>query len=173
MNVCGSTAGLGGMVDLVQQFTQFVLAGTAICFFVGLIINLAQAQLATATGDHSGYAHALQQAVVLVLLLAIAGTLPSLSGTIKVWLICVDGTAARAIELWKSLAKLVVSIVLSGIGITTTVAIVWSGLGMQASHAVGMLGVVSSGLWRIAVLLGGGLLTLAAVLLANTLLAMV
>ena len=173
MNVCGSTAGLGGMIGQVQQFTQFILAGTAICFFVGLIINLAQAQLATATGDHSGYAHALQQAVVLVLLLAIAGTLPSLSETIKVWLTCVDGSSADAIALWKSLARLVVSIALSGIGIATTVAIVWSGLGTQAAHAVGIPGGVAGGLWRIAILLGGGILTLAAVLLANTLLSMV
>lgn len=173
MNICGSTAGLSGMIELVRQFTQFVLAGTAVCFFVGLVINLAQAQLATATGDPSGYAHALQQAVVLVLLLAIAGTLPSLSDAIKIWLTCVDGAPAGAIELWKSLGKLVVSIVLSGTGIATTVAIVWSGVGMQASHALGMPGGVASGLWRIAILLGGGLLTLAAVLLANTLLAFV
>lgn len=172
MAACGSSAGLSGMISLVQQFTQVVLAGIAIYFFVGLIVNLAQAQLASATGDPSGYAHALQQAVVLVLLLAVAGALPALSATLTTWLTCVDGSADGAIALWRALATLVVAIVLSGIGIATTVAVVWSVVRAQAAHAAGLPGGVAHGLWRTVVLLGGGLLTLSAGQLANSLLAL-
>ena len=63
--VCGNVSGLSGLVSAVQQMTQMILVGIALYFFVGLAINLAQAQLSTATGDPSGYAHALQQAIIL------------------------------------------------------------------------------------------------------------
>ncbi len=171
LQACGNITGLSGMASAVQQMTQVVLIGIALYFLVGLVVNLAQAQLSTATGDSHAYAHALQQAAVLVILLALAGALPGLSKSIGAWLTCSDGTAAGTTSLWKSLAGLVVSIALGGAGALLTVSMVWSGLGLQFQHTLGVPGGVASGIRRMVVLLVGGVLTLSAVALANILLA--
>ncbi len=173
LQACGSNAGLSGMASAVQQMTQVILVGIGLYFLVGLVINLAQAQLSTATGDSSAYAHALQQAAVLVILLTLAGALPGLSQSLSAWLTCSDGTAAGTTQLWKSLAGLVVSIILGGAGTLLTVSLVWSGLGMQFHQTLGVPGGVASGIRRMVVLLVGGVLTLSAVVLANTILARV
>lgn len=168
---CGNITGLSGMASAVQQMTQVVLVAIGLYFLVGLVVNLAQAQLSTATGDAHAYVHALQQAAALVILLALAGALPGLSQTLSAWLTCSDGTAAGTTHLWKSLAGLVVSIVLGGAGTLLTVSLVWSGLGLQFQHTLGAPGGVASGIRRIVVLIAGGILTLSAVMLANTILA--
>ncbi len=172
LETCADSGGLGGMITLSQQFTQVILAATALYFFVGLVINLAQAQVSSVTGDHSGYAHAQQQGLLMILLLVLAVTLPSLGETIRAWLVCSDGSATSAIALWKSLAKLVVAIIVGGAGILTTVSVVWSGLEIQFSFLLGTPGGVSSGLRRMALLLLGGILTISAVFLANTILSL-
>lgn len=169
---CAATSGLAGLISASQQFTQVLLVAIALYFFVGLVVTLAQAQLATAAGDSSGYARALQQGILLIVLLATAAALPALSQTLGAWLVCSDGSAASVTGLWKSLASLVVSIVVGGAGILTSVSVVWSGLGLQASHALGVPGGVAFGLRRILLLLGGLILTLSAVTLANTLLSL-
>ncbi len=169
---CGSTSGLAGLTSAAQQFTQVILVAIALYFFVGLVVTLAQAQLATAAGDPSGYAHALEQGILLVVLLATAAALPALSQALGAWLVCSDGSSASATGLWKSLASLVVSIVVGGAGTLTTVSVVWSGLGLQVNHALGVPGGVAFGLRRILALLGGLVLTLSAVSLANILLSL-
>ena len=168
---CGTTlASLDGLMEVTRQATQLVLAGCALYFFAGLVVNLAQAQLATATGDPSGYAHALQQAVAMVILLVIAAALPELGAAIRGWLLCTGQDAGSVLSLWQALARLVAAIVLSGAGMATTVAIVWSTLGLQTAQAAGLPAQVAHTFWRILVLLIGGVLTGASVLLANHLL---
>jgi hypothetical protein len=169
---CNDAVGLGGMITLSQQFTQVVLTGIALYFFVGLVINLAQAQVSSASGDHAGYAHALEQGILMIILLALAVALPSLGETIRAWLVCSDGSAASAVALWKSLAKMIVSIILGGAGVLTMVSAVWSGVELQMATLLGIPGGVSSGLRRLLLLVGGGILTISAVLIANTLLSL-
>ncbi len=168
--ICGSGSGMDELIRLSRQATQIVLVAVSILFFVGLVVNVAQAQLATATGDHAGYAHALQQAVALVILISLAAALPALGEGLSSSLSCAGADSATSIALWKALGKLVVSIVVGGAGVMTTLALVWSMLGVQVSQALGERDGVSRGFMRLLVLLGGGILTLSAVLLANMLL---
>lgn len=147
----------------------------ALYFFVSLVVNLAQAQVSTATGDVIGHARALQQGVASVILLAVAGSSTVLIPALQVYLSpeSVPQTARVAFSVWEGLARFVVAVVLGGTGVLTTVAVVFAGLRAQSSHLLGAPVVLARSISRVAVLIAGGILTLSSVLLSNWLMSIV
>ena len=147
----------------------------ALYFFVSLVVNLAQAQVSTATGDVVGHARALQQGVASVILLAVAGSanilVPALQGYLAPE--SAPQTARAAFLIWEGLARFVVTVVLGGTGVLTTVSVVFAGLGAQSSHLLGSPMVMARSMSRLVLLVAGGVLTLSSVLLSNWLLSIV
>jgi len=153
----------------VDEWVAIITGIIAIYFFVSLVVNLAQAQLSTATGDAIGHAHALQQAIAMVILLAVAASSSALVPALQAYLSpeTAPKTGAEAVDVWRGIAQFVVSVVIGGIGIITTLGAVYAGLGAQVSLATGMPGGVARSMTRLVVLIGGGILSLSSVLLAN------
>jgi hypothetical protein len=120
----------------VGELVSLVSGLIALYFFVSLVVNLAQAQVSTATGDVVGHARALQQGVASVILLAVAGSSHVLIPALQAYLSpeSVPQTARAAFSVWEGLARFVVAVVLGGTGVLTTVAVVFAGLGTQSSH---------------------------------------
>jgi hypothetical protein len=157
--------------DLVGIFTT--LGG--IYFFVGFVVNLAQAQVASVTGDTLGRARALQQGITTVILLCIALSVGSISSSIveyyqEVNSIGNPGTREAVIGFWGNLASLIVTAV-TGISITIlTVSAVFSGLGLQISKLIGLpIGIARSAGNLITILIGLAL-SIAAISIARTIL---
>jgi len=153
----------------VDEWVAIIAAVIAIYFFVSLVVNLAQAQLSTATSDVIGHALALQQAIAMVILLAVASSSTALVPTLQAYLSpeTAPQTGAEAVDVWRGIARFVVTVVVGGTGIFTTLSVVYAGLGAQASLAIGApLGLARS-MGRVAVLVLGGILTVSSVVLAN------
>lgn len=159
----------------VGELVSLVSGLIALYFFVSLVVNLAQAQVSTATGDVIGHARALQQGVASVILLAVAGSAGVLVPGLQAYLSpgSAPQTASAAFSIWEGLARFVVGVVLGGTGVLTTVAVVFAGLGAQSSHLLGSPVVLARSMGRMAILIAGGILTLSSVLLSNWLMSVV
>ncbi len=159
----------------VDEWVAIITGIIAIYFFVSLVVNLAQAQLSTVTGDVIGHAHALQQAVAMVILLAVAASSSALVPALQAYLSpeTAPKTGTEAVDVWRGIARFVVSVVIGGIGIITTLGAVYAGLGAQVSLATGMPGGVARSMTRLVVLIGGGILSLSSVLMANWLIGII
>lgn len=160
---------------IIEELVAILTGLIALYFFVSLVVNLAQAQLATATGDVIGHAHALQQGIAMVILLAVAASANVLVPALQVYVSpdSAPQTGAEALAVWSGIARFVVSVVIGGIGIITTLSAVYAGLGAQVSLATGMPGGVARSMTRFTVLIGGGILSLSSVLLANWLIGII
>lgn len=175
----GSNPPAGNIRDLYDQsteFSRFIVTGISIAFGVGFLINLVRAQLARGTGDRLGYARALQQGLGMVILLALAANVELISAGLLAIGSGINTDPSDPVlvyNVWESLAKFFMTAILGGAGIYTTVSALGAGMAGQLSlitgSPTGVSNVLSSGL----VLIGGGLLTLMAVLLANSMIAAV
>ena len=170
----------GGYVDaLFEQsasMARVITSGIAIAFGVGFMLNLSRAQLARGTGDSLGYSRALQQGIGMVILLAlsanvelIAAGLSSIGSGIDV-----DPSSPAVLTgVWEQLAKFFVSSILGGVGVYTTVSALGSGMAGHVSSIIGSPAGISSTISNGVVLIGGGILTLMSVLVANSIIATV
>ena len=160
---------LNGAVD---EWVTILAGVIALYFFISMVVNLAQAQLSTVTGDALGHAHALQQAVGMVILLAVAASARSLVPALQAFLAAGSGAESteQVLEIWLGLARFVVSVIVGGSGILTTVGVVYGALGAQVHHALGAGASGARLLLRIPTLIAGGILTVCSVALANSLL---
>ncbi len=175
----GSSPPAKSIQDLYGQsteFSRFIITGISIAFGVGFLINLVRAQLARGTGDRLGYARALQQGLGMVILLALAGNVELISAGLFAIGSGINPDPSDPVlvySVWESLAKFFITAILGGAGIYTTVSALGAGMAGQLSllsgSPTGVAQVLSNGL----VLIGGGLLTLMAVLFANSLIAAV
>jgi len=163
------------LITAVDEWVTIITGLLAIYFFVSLVVNLAQAQLSTATGDVIGHAHALQQAIAMVILLAVAASSRVLVPALQIYLSpeTAPKTSSEAISVWRGIAHFVVSVVIGGIGIVTAVSAVYSSLGAQVSLAIGSPSPMSRLIARIIVLISGGIFTVASIGLANWLLGLI
>ena len=164
----------GGIDALFEQsasMARVITSGIAIAFGVGFTLNLSRAQLARGTGDSLGYSRALQQGIGMVILLAlsanvelIAASLSSIGSGIDV-----DPSSPTVLTgVWEQLAKFFVSSILGGIGVYTTVSAIGSGMAGHISSIIGSPAGISSTISNGVVLIGGGILTLMSVLVANS-----
>lgn len=172
--------GGGGNIDaLFEQsasMARVITSGIAIAFGVGFMLNLSRAQLARGTGDSLGYSRALQQGIGMVILLAlsanvelIAAGLSSIGSGIDV-----DPSSPAVLTgVWEQLAKFFVSSILGGVGVYTTVSALGSGMAGHVSSIIGSPAGISSTISNGVVLIGGGILTLMSVLVANSIIATV
>ena len=60
-----------------------ISGGIGIMFGIGLVVSLARAQLAGATGDTLGYSRSLQQGLAMVILLAMAANSEMIAGGLR------------------------------------------------------------------------------------------
>ena len=67
----------------VANMVRIFSFAIALYFFVGLVVNMAQAHLAGATGDTIGYARALQQGIAMVIMLAVAVNANAIAGFLE------------------------------------------------------------------------------------------
>lgn len=157
------------MSATVGELVSITSALIALYFFISLVVNLAQAQISTATGDSLGYAHALQQGIASVIMLAVAGSAGVLVPALQGYLAPERSpqTAQQVFLIWEGLARFVVAVVLGGAGVVTTVSVVFAGLGAQSSHLLGSPVVVARSMTRLAILILGGILTFSSILIAN------
>ncbi len=153
------------VADLVALITAII----ALYFLVGLVVNLAQAQLSVGTGDTMGHARALQQAIAMVILLAIAASARSLIPALQSYLQPGGNPPSTGdiIRIWKGIAQFVVTVVIGGVGIFTTVGAVYAGLGAQANMALGVPGGAARSMSRFLVLVGGMILTVSSIVTTN------
>jgi hypothetical protein len=168
-----------GIDELYEQSTiiaRVITTGISIAFGVGFLINLVRAQLARGTGDRLGYSRALQQGIGMVMLLALAANVEIISAglyTIGSG-INADPSDPRVLySAWESLAKFFATAILGGAGIYTTVSAIGSGMAGHLATITGSPAGVSSVLSNGMVLIGGGLLTLMSILIANSMIAAV
>jgi len=163
-----------GIDNLYAQSTEMaevIITGISIVFGVGFLINLSRAQLARGTGDHLGYSRALQQGIGMVILLALAAN----SGLIAKGLYAIGsgidsdpGSPDLVTNLWEELARFFSAAILGGAGVYTTVSAIGSGMAGNLSTVVGSPTGLSSTISNGVVLIGGGILTLLSILIANS-----
>lgn len=173
-------AGGGGGVDALfeqsSKMARVITTGISIAFGVGFMINLSRAQLARGTGDHLGYSRALQQGIGMVILLALSANVELITAglyTIGSG-IDVDPSSSEVLTgVWEQLAKFFASSILGGIGVYTTVSAVGSGMAGHVSSIIGSPAGISSTISNGIVLMGGGILTMMSVLVANSIIATV
>jgi len=155
------------LISVVGQVTKLLTALIAIYFAVGLVINIAQAQLASGTGDTLGYARALQQGVVMVVLIALTASMPSIIEFLQSRFGNAVETAGGAVRIWKAIAQLVISTVVGGAAIYTVVVSVWSSVSVQAGMVMGSSSMVSTAMARVWKLILGVVATVLVVAIAN------
>lgn len=174
------------MVQLQDIITAIVTAITmfgAIFFFVGLVVNFAQAQAASTTGDRIGYARAIQQAIAIVFFLSVLVSVNHLAQGLLL-IVVQSGVAPETMPTGSAqpdalrlmligVANLVVSIVVGGSVMLTTVVAVYSGVTAQVAQAIGMPGALSQQMTKIGGIVLGGLATVLSVWGATTILNMV
>ena len=172
--------GGGGNIDaLFEQsasMARVITSGIAITFGVGFMINLSRAQLARGTGDSLGYSRALQQGIGMVILLALSANVELIAaGLYSIGSgIDVDPSSPAVLTgVWEQLAKFFVSSILGGVGVYTTVSAIGSGMAGHVSSIIGSPAGISSTISNGVVLIGGGILTLMSVLVANSIIATV
>ena len=170
----------GGNIDaLFEQsasMARVITSGIAITFGVGFMINLSRAQLARGTGDSLGYSRALQQGIGMVILLALSANVELIAaGLYSIGSgIDVDPSSPAILTgVWEQLAKFFVSSILGGVGVYTTVSAIGSGMAGHVSSIIGSPAGISSTISNGVVLIGGGILTLMSVLVANSIIATV
>jgi len=170
----GSLSLLQGHLD---QILWILLSAVAVYYYVGLVMNVCEIQFASSMGYQIGYVHALEQAlgmtIMLGLVAAVNGVSPYLQDAIcKAFLSSSDvvGTAASMTGLWRGLAHLVVSVVVSGALIWVAVKAAYSGIAMQIAHIQGQPNAVSESVGKLITLLVGGAITVLSVWGANIIL---
>jgi len=153
------------------EMAEVIITGISIVFGVGFLINLSRAQLARSTGDHLGYSRALQQGIGMVILLALAAN----SGLIAKGLYAIGsgidsdpGSPDLVTNLWEELARFFSAAILGGAGVYTTVSAIGSGMAGNLSTVVGSPTGLSNTISNGVVLIGGGILTLMSILIANS-----
>ena len=125
------------LISISGQIIQILTALTAIYFCVGLVVNLAQAQFASGTGDSLGYARALQQAVVMVVLLVLTASAPAITESLQDVFGKTAETAAAAVSIWRALAQSLIGVVVGGVIVYSVVVSVWSSVSAQAGMLMG------------------------------------
>ena len=158
--------------SVVAEFVSVIATIGGIYFFVGFVVNLAQAQISAVTGDTLGRARALQQGITTVILLCLAVSVGPITESINAHfstLVSSENIQSKAtmITVWTSLANLIVSAV-TGISITIlTVSAVFNGFGLQVSKIIGLpIGIARSAGNLITIIIGLAL-SLAAISLAQ------
>lgn len=168
-----------GIDELYLQSTEMarvITTGISIAFGVGFLINLVRAQLARGTGDRLGYSRALQQGLGMVMLLALAANVEIISAglyTIGSGINANPSDPNVLYGVWESLAKFFATAILGGAGIYTTVSAIGSGMAGHIATITGSPTGVSNVLSNGVVLIGGGLLTMMSILIANSMIAAV
>jgi hypothetical protein len=163
-----------GVDDLFEQSATMagvITTGIAIAFGAGFLINLSRAQLARGTGDSLGYSRALQQGIGMVILLALSANTELIAKGLSVIGsgIDVDPSSSKILTgVWEQLAKFFTSSILGGVGVFTTVSALGSGMAGHISSIIGSPAGISSTISNGVVIIGGGLLTLMSVLVANS-----
>ena len=162
-----------GIDDLYSQsadMAKVIIAGISIIFGVGFLINLSRAQLARGTGDHLGYSRALQQGIGMVILLALSANTELIAKGLYAIGSGIDAdpsSSALVTDIWEELAKFFSAAILGGAGVYTTVSAIGSGMAGNLSTIVGSPSGLSSTISNGMVLIGGGILTLMSILIAN------
>lgn len=171
--------GGGGVDALFEQsakMAKVITTGISIAFGAGFLINLSRAQLARSTGDSLGYSRALQQGIGMVILLALSANIELVAAglyTIGSG-IDVDPSSSEVLTgVWEQLAKFFTASILGGVGVYTTVSAIGSGMAGQISSIIGSPAGISSTISNGVVIIGGGILTLMSVLVANSIIATV
>ena len=156
-----------------ELVTVFVALG-GIYFFVGLVLNLAQAQLSSATGDVIGHARALQQGIAMVILLSVAVSWKPITETLSPYFYSagfsspnVADSGEEVYAVWEHLAMMLVYLALGGAGTFLTVSAVYSGVGIQLAQSAGMPAGTARMVGKFGTIAAGGLLTLSSVFIAN------
>lgn len=172
----GGGGGVDALFEQSSKMARVITTGISIAFGVGFMINLSRAQLARGTGDHLGYSRALQQGIGMVILLALSANVELIAAglyTIGSG-IDVDPSSSEVLTgVWEQLAKFFASSILGGIGVYTTVSAVGSGMAGHVSSIIGSPAGISSTISNGIVLMGGGILTMMSVLVANSIIATV
>ena len=177
--LAASPALADGVDDLFEQsasMARVITTGISIAFGAGFLINLSRAQLARGTGDSMGYSRALQQGIGMVILLALSANTELIAAALYAIGSGIDVDPASSEVLtgvWEQLAKFFTSSILGGVGVFTTVSAIGSGMAGQISSIIGSPAGISSTISNGVVIIGGGLLTLMSVLVANSIIATV
>ena len=153
------------------EMAEVIITGISIVFGVGFLINLSRAQLARGTGDHLGYSRALQQGIGMVILLALSANTELIAGGLQTIGSGIDsnpGSSALLTGIWEELAKFFSAAILGGAGVYTTVSAIGSGMAGNLSTVVGSPTGLSNTISNGVVLIGGGILTLMSILIANS-----
>jgi len=172
----GDSPGIVALQGFVQNGVWIALSAVALFFYVGLVVSMAEAQFAMATEYSMGYTRALEQAIGMVVMLGLAAAANSLSGVIQSMLCpilggdLVGGSGADVIAIWKAIAHLVVTLVVSGTLIFVTVNAAFTGLGMQLAHLKGSPHSVGEATVKLFTIIIGGVLTIMASWAANLIL---
>jgi hypothetical protein len=172
--------GGGGSVDALfeqsARMARVITTGISITFGVGFLINLSRAQLARGTGDSLGYSRALQQGIGMVILLALSANVELIAAALYTIGSGIDVDPSSSVVLagvWEQLAKFFASTILGGIGVYTTVSAMGAGMAGHISSIVGSPAGISTTISNGIVLIGGGILTMMSVLVANSIIATV
>ena len=168
--------GIDALFEQSAQMARVIISGIAIAFGVGFMLNLSRAQLARGTGDSLGYSRALQQGIGMVILLALSANIELIAaGLYAIGSgIDVDPSSSEVLTgVWEQLAKFFTSAILGGIGVYTTVSAIGSGMAGHISSIIGSPAGISSTISNGVVLIGGGILTMMSVLVANSIIATV
>ena len=135
---------------IVAELVAIITTIGGIYFFIGFVVNLAQAQITSVTGDTQGRARALQQGITTVILLCVAVSVGPISKSISAHFNTIGSmenvqSKETLIAFWTSLANMIVAAV-TGISITLlTVSAVFNGFGLQVSKLIGLpLGIARS-----------------------------
>jgi hypothetical protein len=177
------TDGFAALEALVDNALWIFTAAISIYFFVSVVINFAQAQAASVTGDRIGYAHAMQQVIGMVVMLAVAASIRTMSGEINTIIgnaLGINSDAGASLTnpdglvvIWKALAQIVVNIVISGSLVFMTVSAAFSGLSAQIAHFAGRPNAASEGVVRLMTVVVGGVVTIVSTFAANEILSRV
>ena len=166
----------GTVSELVTVFAA--LGG--IYFFVAMVLNLAQAQLSSSTGDVIGHARALQQGIAMVILLSIAVSWKPITDAIVHHFYgpgfaspSIPDTGASVYEIWRQLANMIVRVAIGGSGTFLTVSAVYSGAGIQLARSAGMSAGMARSMGKFVAVVAGGVLTLSSVVIANGVLGLI
>ena len=154
----------------VINIVRLLAIGGSLYFFVGIIINLFQAQLSSTVGDHIGYSHAVQQVLGLTFLLAIVGATYPISRSIQPGLEAISPDQMNSVTIfWTGLARVVVSFILGAAVMGIFVKAAFSVMGGQFGYLIGSPGAVTRSIMGFTSTVGGGILTILSVWMANTL----
>ncbi len=168
--------GIDALFEQSSEMARVIISGIAIAFGVGFMLNLSRAQLARGTGDSLGYSRALQQGIGMVILLALSANIELIAaGLYAIGSgIDVDPSSSEVLTgVWEQLAKFFTSAILGGVGVYTTVSAIGSGMAGHISSIIGSPAGISSTISNGVVLIGGGILTIMSVLVANSIIATV